>query len=76
MPAFEPPAPSEPEPISLGDDVEIRVPVGCMEALVHPGPDGEIGTEDDDITIRPTYRDERPDTAPVRRRGRPKKVKK
>lgn len=68
--------PLEPEPISLGDDAEILVPVGCMDALVHPGPDGEFGTGDDDITIRPTYRDERPDTAPVRRRGRPKKVKK
>jgi hypothetical protein len=32
-----------------------------MEATIEPGPDGEIGTDDDIVKI-----------APVRKRGRPK----
>jgi len=52
------PTPSEPTK-------KITIPVGVMEASVTAGPDGELGTNDDQVEIKPAKK----------RRGRPKKRK-
>lgn len=49
-------AESSPEPVVVAD-------VGAMEVTVSPGPDGELGTTDDVVEIKP------------KPRGRPKKLK-
>jgi|GEM_PF-5638334 len=36
-----------------GDDKPITVDVGAMTAEIDPGEDGELGTEDDEVTISP-----------------------
>lgn len=44
------------KPELVGDKAEekaVRVEVGIMEATVTPGPDGEFGTEDDKVEVKP-----------------------
>jgi len=60
----EPPAPPEEGP------KEIVAEVGAMEVKISAGPDGELGTSDDEISIKPKSR---PKTKSKTRKGRSKK---
>ena len=35
------------------DTPVVRATVGAMEVEVRPGPDGELGTSDDEVTVKP-----------------------
>lgn len=51
-PVPEPKAKKEPEPEEEPEKA-IEVDVGAMTATVKAGEDGELGTEDDEVTIKP-----------------------
>ena len=59
------------QPARAAHPHSIAVQVGVMEATVDDGADGELGTADDVVNIRPVHNtaaDAKPDTAPVRAR--------
>jgi hypothetical protein len=59
------------QPARAAHPHSIAVQVGVMEATVEDGADGELGTADDVVNIRPVHNaaaDAKPDTAPVRAR--------
>lgn len=45
---------AEQEAVEAAKEPEVKVEVGAMTATVTPGPDGELGTADDKVEIKPT----------------------
>jgi len=56
-------------------DEAIKVDVGAMEVTVDPGPDGDLGTDDDKVTVAPKKSTAKKAAEAVKKVLSPKKAK-